>query len=140
MASLASLMAFVTWMSREQAGERFTPRTGMNKYLLTALLSLSGQYPTRQTYCFMGWTQVDEHCGYVTPSLTVGADGTHEQAPEVELETRLRDYGLHKVEWTQSLVAPYLTLMTEDAPQHEHPLPSALSCLPQPRGCRRSAR
>ncbi|GAB4514716.1 MAG: hypothetical protein OHK0046_17200 [Anaerolineae bacterium] len=88
-----------------QAGERFTARTGMNKHLPTALLSLSGEYPTRTTYRFMGWTQIDECWAYVTPSLTVGADGVHEQAPEVELETRLRDYGLHEADWSQSLAA-----------------------------------
>jgi len=88
-----------------QAGERFTARTGMNKHLPTALLSLSGEYPTRTTYRFMGWTQIDERWAYVTPSLTVGADGIHEQAPEVELETRLRDYGLRDTDWTQSLAA-----------------------------------
>ncbi len=88
-----------------QAGERFTARTGMNKHLPTALLSLSGEYPTRTTYRFMGWTQIDEHWAYVTPNLTVGADGIHQQAPEVELETHLRDYGLHEADWTQSLAA-----------------------------------
>jgi hypothetical protein len=88
-----------------QAGERFTARTGMNKHLPTALLSLSGDYPARTTYRFMGWTQIDEHWAYVTPSVTVGADGVHEQAPEVELETRLRDYGLRDTDWTQSLAA-----------------------------------
>lgn len=88
-----------------QAGERFTARTSMNKHLPTALLSLSGDYPMRTTYRFMGWTQIDERWAYVTPSLTVGADGIHQQAPEVELETRLRDYGLHKAEWMQSLAA-----------------------------------
>lgn len=88
-----------------QAGERFTARTGMNKHLPTALLSLSGEYPTRTTYRFMGWTQIDERWAYVTPSLTVGADGVHKHAPEVELETRLRDYGLRDTDWTQSLAA-----------------------------------
>ncbi len=88
-----------------QAGERFTARTGMNKHLPTALLSLSGEYPTRTTYRFMGWTQINERWAYVTPSLTVGADGIHQQAPEVELETRLRDYGLHEADWSQSLAA-----------------------------------
>ncbi|MFW5692384.1 MAG: DUF927 domain-containing protein [Chloroflexota bacterium] len=88
-----------------QAGERFTARTGMNKHLPTALLSLSGDYSTRTTYRFMGWTQIDERWAYVTPSLTVGASSVHEQAPEVELETRLRDYGLRDTDWTQSLAA-----------------------------------
>jgi hypothetical protein len=88
-----------------QAGERFTARTGMNKHLPTALLCLSGDYPTRTTYRFMGWTQIDKRWAYVTPSLAVGVEGIHQQVPEVELETRLRDYGLRETAWTQSLAA-----------------------------------
>lgn len=88
-----------------QAGERFTARTGMNKHLPTALLSLSGDYPMRTTYHFMGWTQIDGYWVYVTPGLAVGAAGILQQGPEVELETRLRDYGLHPTDWSQSLAA-----------------------------------
>jgi len=88
-----------------QAGERFTARTSMNKHLPTALLNLSGNYPTRMMYRFMGWTQLDDHWAYVTPGLTVSADGIHDHSPEVELESRLRDYGLRNAEWTQAIAA-----------------------------------
>jgi hypothetical protein len=111
-----------------QAGERFTARTGMNKHLPTALLSLSGEYPTRTTYRFMGWTQIDERWAYVTPTLTVGASGVHEQAPEVELETRLRDYGLRDTGWTQSLGA--FAALREALPADIAPALIAYAVLP----------
>jgi len=111
-----------------QAGERFTARTGMNKHLPTALLSLSGDYPTRTTYRFMGWTQIDERWAYVTPSLTVGAGGVYEQAPEVELETRLRDYGLRDTDWTQSLAA--LAALRDTLPADIAPALIAYAVLP----------
>ncbi|MCA9911970.1 MAG: DUF927 domain-containing protein, partial [Anaerolineae bacterium] len=88
-----------------QAGERFTARTGMNKHLPTALLNLSGEYPIRTTYRFMGWTKMAERWTYVTPTLTVGAEGVDPQPPEVELESRLRDYGLQESDCTQGLGA-----------------------------------
>jgi hypothetical protein len=111
-----------------QAGERFTARTGMNKHLPTALLSLSGEYPTRTTYRFMGWTQINERWAYVTPSLTVDAGGIHQQAPEVELETRLRDYGLHEADWSQSLVA--FAALREALPAGIAPVLVAYAVLP----------
>lgn len=87
------------------AGERFTTRTNMSKHLPTALLSLSGEYPLRTAYRFMGWTQIDGRWAYVAPGLTVGADGVFPQTPEVELEQRLRDYGLRATDWTHSAAA-----------------------------------
>ncbi|MCB9453096.1 MAG: DUF927 domain-containing protein [Anaerolineaceae bacterium] len=111
-----------------QAGERFTARTGMNKHLPTALLSLSGEYPTRTTYRFLGWTQIDGHWTYVTPGLAVSAAGIVEQPPEVELETRLRDYGLTVSDWSESLAA--FTALTATLPPAIAPALLAYAFLP----------
>jgi hypothetical protein len=76
----------------------------------------------------MGWTQIDERWAYVTPSLTVGAEGIHEHAPEVELETRLRDYGLHEADWSQSLAA--FAALRDALPADIAPTLIAYSVLP----------
>lgn len=88
-----------------RAGEAFTVRAGMGKHLAPAILKLSGGYPTRTHYRFMGWTQIDERWTYVAPGVSVNAEGVIADPPEVELDARLRDYGLHESEWPDSLLA-----------------------------------
>ena len=111
-----------------QAGERFTARTGMSKHLPTALLSLSEDYPTRTTYRFMGWTKIDGHWAFVTPGLTVDANGVCEQPPEVELEMRLRDYGLRAADWSQSAAA--FAAFKDTLPEASAPALIAYAFLP----------
>lgn len=53
-----------------RAGEGFTVRAGMGKHLAPAILSLSGVYPSRTSYRFMGWTQIDGRWTYITPTET----------------------------------------------------------------------
>jgi hypothetical protein len=88
-----------------RAGEAFTVRAGMGKHLAPAILSLSGDYPRRTCYRFMGWTQIDGRWTYVAPGLCVNADGNVSGPPEIELDTRLRDYGLKETTWDDSLNA-----------------------------------
>ncbi len=80
-------------------------RAGMGKHLAPAILSLSGSYPTRTCYRFMGWTQIDERWTYVSPGVCVNAEGKIENPPEVELDARLRDYGLQDADWDDCLSA-----------------------------------
>jgi hypothetical protein len=88
-----------------RGGETFTVRAGMGKHLAPAILSLSGDYPTRTHYRFMGWTQIDGHWTYVSPGLCMNAAGKVEEPPNVELDARLRDYGLQNTTWEDSLSA-----------------------------------
>jgi hypothetical protein len=78
----------------QKAGAVYTACAGMHKHLPSAILKLSGHYPTRQTYRFMGWSQLNGRWMYVAPGCSLNAAGTIEQPPEVELENRLRDYRL----------------------------------------------
>jgi hypothetical protein len=88
-----------------QAGSIYTVRAGMNKHLVPAMLALSEEPPQRTTYRFVGWTRRDGQWVYVSPQVSVSAQGYVAQPPEVELETRLRDYGLSEAEWQDSLGA-----------------------------------
>ncbi len=88
-----------------RAGEAFTVRAGMGKHLAPAILSLSGDYPHRTCYRFMGWTQIDERWTYVAPGVCVNAEGVLAEPPEIELDARLRDYGLHESTWEDGLRA-----------------------------------
>jgi hypothetical protein len=88
-----------------QAGGIYTVRAGMSKHLVPALLALSGTPPQLTTYRFVGWTQRDGQWVYVSPQTSVNAQGYLTQPPEVEVETRLRDYGLSREEWSSSLNA-----------------------------------
>jgi hypothetical protein len=88
-----------------RAGEAFTVRAGMGKHLAPAILSLSGNYPHRTCYRMMGWTPIDERWTYVAPGTCVNADGVVADPPEVELDSRLRDYRLHAIDWQDSLSA-----------------------------------
>ena len=89
----------------QKAGAIYTACAGMHRHLPNAILKLSGTFPTRQTYRFMGWTQIDDKWVYVSPSLSIGAAGVLAEAHEVELESRLRDYHLKESAWTDSLSA-----------------------------------
>ncbi len=88
-----------------KAGGIYTVCAGMNKHLPSAILKLSGQFPTRQTYRFLGWTQIDNQWVYVSPGMSIGASGKLVDPPDVELESRLRDYGLCESNWNDSLRA-----------------------------------
>lgn len=67
---------------------------GMSKHLIPAILKLSGEIPQHQTYGFMGWTQNGGRWTYVAPNVSINTNGVMKQIPEVELESRLRDYRL----------------------------------------------
>jgi hypothetical protein len=88
-----------------RAGEAFTVRAGMGKHLAPAILSLSGDYPRRTCYSFMGWTQIDERWTYIAPGICINADGVLADPPEIELDSRLRDYRLQDVDWENNLAA-----------------------------------
>ncbi|HML23756.1 MAG TPA: primase C-terminal domain-containing protein [Aggregatilinea sp.] len=88
-----------------QAGEAFTVRAGMGKHLAPAILSLSGEYPCRTCYRFMGWTQIDGRWTYVAPGVCINAEGALVDPPEIELDARLRDYSLQQASWEDSLLA-----------------------------------
>jgi len=88
-----------------RAGAMFSPRAGMHKHLAPAILKLSGEAPERRTYRFMGWTKVDDQWALVSPGVSIGATGMLETSPEVELESRLRDYGLASASWDEALAA-----------------------------------
>jgi hypothetical protein len=110
------------------AGENFTVRAGMNRHLAPAILELSAAYPRRKTYRFMGWTEIDGQWVYVSPALSIQADGKLAEPPEVELEARLRDYRLRDVGWEQSLEAFKAAITT--LPKHLAPTLLAFAMLP----------
>jgi len=88
-----------------QAGGLYTVRAGMSKHLVPAILALSGEPAQRSTYRFVGWTQRDGRWTYLSPQVSVHAQGYLAQPPEIELETRLRDYALAQAEWAPALQA-----------------------------------
>ncbi len=93
-----------------QAGGIYAVRAGMSKHLVPAILALSGEPPQRATYGFVGWTHRDGRWLYIAPQVSVSAQGVISQPPEVELESRLRDYGLADTGWEESLAAFSSTL------------------------------
>lgn len=88
-----------------KAGGVFSPRAGMHKHLAPAILKLSGEAPRRQTYRFMGWTKLHDQWALVSPEQSVNACGIMPEPPEVELESRLRGYGLCDGSWSDALKA-----------------------------------
>jgi hypothetical protein len=110
------------------AGENFTVRAGMIRHLAPAILALSGTYPRRKTYRFMGWTEIDGKWVYVSPEMSVHADGQIIEPPEVELESRLRDYRLCSTDWQESLGAFKVAVAT--LPKHLAPSLIAFAMLP----------
>ncbi len=111
-----------------QAGENFTVRAGMIRHLAPAILALSGTYPRRKTYRFMGWTEINGRWVYVSPEMSVSANGQLSEPPEVELETRLRDYHLCGADWQNSIEAFKAAVAT--LPKHLAPSLIAFAMLP----------
>jgi hypothetical protein len=89
----------------QRAGAIYTTCAGMHRHLPAAILKLSDEFPTRQSYRFMGWTQINRQWVYVSPGCSLGTSESIEAAAEVELETRLRDYGLTQGEINDGLAA-----------------------------------
>jgi hypothetical protein len=87
------------------AGEAFTVRARMTKHLPSAIIQLSGDYPRRTHHNFMGWTQLEGQWVYVSPGACISDNGPLSDKPQVELGTRLRDYGLGQCSWEDSLSA-----------------------------------
>lgn len=109
-----------------RAGEGFTVRAGMGKHLAPAILSLSGIYPNRTSYSFMGWTQIDGCWTYITPTEKAKTDGVPQH--EVELESRLRDYRLTQTTWEDAHIA--FQAMMEVFPPDIAPTLIAFTLLP----------
>jgi hypothetical protein len=79
-----------------RAGGLFTSRAGMHKHLAPAIIRLSGDVPRRETYGFVGWTQIEGRWAFVSPEVSISAAGTLAMPPEVTLENRLHGYGLRE--------------------------------------------
>ncbi|MDX1991996.1 MAG: DUF927 domain-containing protein [bacterium] len=87
------------------AGSQYVVRAGMSKHLVPAIVQLSGEFPTHRHYNFMGWMQLDGRWVYVSPQDCITAKGKLSEPPSVELDHRLRDYGLQATDWKNSLAA-----------------------------------
>lgn len=87
------------------AGSQYVVRAGMSKHLTPAIVQLSGEFPTHRHYNFMGWMPLDGRWVYVSPEDCITAAGKLEEPLSVELDHRLRDYGLHTADWSASLAA-----------------------------------
>ena len=96
-----SLRRFLTG----KAGEQFICRANMGRHLTVAILRLSGEYPTRLAMGFMGWTRLEDRWTYVAPDLALTANSLLDEAPQVDLESRLKDYRLRPASWEDSLKA-----------------------------------
>lgn len=87
------------------AGAQYVVRAGMSKHLVPAIVQLSGEFPTHRHYNFMGWMELDGRWVYVSPQDSITAKGKLAEPPSVELDHRLRDYGLQASGWSESLSA-----------------------------------
>ena len=87
------------------AGAQYVVRAGMSKHLVPAIVQLSGEFPTHRHYNFMGWMELDGRWVYVSPQDSITAKGKLAEPPSVELDHRLRDYGLQASSWDESLQA-----------------------------------
>ena len=87
------------------AGSQYVVRAGMSKHLVPAIVQLSGEFPTHRHYNFMGWMELDGRWVYVSPQDCITAKGKLAEPPSVELDNRLRDYGLQASSWKESLQA-----------------------------------
>ncbi|MCA9892055.1 MAG: hypothetical protein KC615_03680 [Anaerolineae bacterium] len=112
------------------AGSQYVVRAGMSKHLAPAIVQLSGEYPTRRHYNFMGWKQIDDRWVYVSPADCITAKGKLAEPLSVELDQRLRDYGLKAITWHGSLES-FDTMMKVLPPN----LASALHCFPYISDC-----
>jgi hypothetical protein len=88
-----------------KAGGIFVANAGMTKHLVPAINALSTQAQERQTYRFMGWTEREGGWTYIAPGGAICQVGLIVEPPQVELETRLRDYGLREGTWGDGLNA-----------------------------------
>jgi hypothetical protein len=87
------------------AGSQYVVRAGMSKHLVPAIVQLSGEFPTHRHYNFMGWMELDGRWVYVSPQDCITSKGKLSEPPSVELDHRLRDYGLQTTGWQESLQA-----------------------------------
>jgi len=110
------------------AGSQYVVRAGMSKHLVPAIVQLSGEFPTRRHYNFMGWMQLDSRWVYVSPQDCITAKGKLAEPPSVELDHRLRDYGLQAANWSDSLAA--FDAVTKVLPPHLASCLIAFALLP----------
>lgn len=110
------------------AGSQYVVRAGMSKHLVPAIVQLSGEFPTHRHYNFMGWMQLDGRWVYVSPQDCITAKGKLAEPPSVELDHRLRDYGLQAASWDDSLAA--FDAVTKVLPPHLASCLIAFALLP----------
>ncbi len=110
------------------AGSQYVVRAGMSKHLVPAIVQLSGEFPTHRHYNFMGWMQLDDRWVYVSPQNCITAKGKLAEPPSVELDHRLRDYGLQAASWGDSLAA--FDAVTKVLPPHLTSCLIAFALLP----------
>jgi hypothetical protein len=110
------------------AGAQYVVRAGMSKHLVPAIVQLSGEFPTHRHYNFMGWKQIDGRWVYVSPGDCITANGRLAEPPSVELDQRLRDYGLQTADWPESLAA--FDAVTKVLPSDLAPALIAFALLP----------
>ena len=110
------------------AGSQYVVRAGMSKHLVPAIVQLSGEFPTHRHYNFMGWMQLDGRWVYVSPQDCITVKGKLAEPPSVELDNRLRDYGLQAASWSDSLVA--FDAVTKVLPPHLASCLIAFALLP----------
>jgi hypothetical protein len=110
------------------AGSQYVVRAGMSKHLVPAIVQLSGEFPTHRHYNFMGWMELDGRWVYVSPQDCITAKGKLAEPPLVELDQRLRDYGLQATSWSDSLAA--FDAVTKVLPQQLAPCLISFALLP----------
>ena len=87
------------------AGSQYVVRAGMSKHLVPAIVQLSGEFPTHRHYNFMGWMELDGRLVYISPNDCITSKGKLAESMKVELDQRLRDYGVKASSWQDSLQA-----------------------------------
>ncbi|MEO1286632.1 MAG: hypothetical protein AAFV93_02600 [Chloroflexota bacterium] len=110
------------------AGSQYVVRAGMGKHLVPAIVNLSGEYPTHRHYNFMGWREIDGRWVYITPQDCITAKGKLSEPPSVELDNRLRDYGVQALDIQESLDA--FAAVTKVLPEQHAPALIAFALLP----------
>lgn len=110
------------------AGSQYVVRAGMGKHLVPAIVNLSGEYPTHRHYNFMGWREIDGRWVYITPQDCITAKGKLSEPPSVELDNRLRDYGVQALDIKESLDA--FAAVTKVLPEQHAPALIAFALLP----------
>jgi hypothetical protein len=110
------------------AGSQYVVRAGMSKHLVPAIVQLSGEFPTHRHYNFMGWMELDGRWVYISPQDCITAKGKLAEPPSVELDHRLRDYGLQAASWTDSFAV--FDAVTKVLPPHLASCLIAFALLP----------